>query len=231
MRGQAARRNVTFLAHRVDHAGRRGATTPRAPPAGGANLLSPFADSRRLMGMNTHDFSSLSDAQLLQRSRNGDREAFGRIVERYQSLICSLAYSACGNLARSEDLAQETFISAWQALPDLREPAKLSAWLGAIVRNHAASAHRREQRRGGAPAPLESVNVLTPPEADPAARAVTSQEADLLWRSLAALPDTYREPMVLFYRQGQSVADVARAARSRRRHGQAAAVTRALDAA
>ena len=66
------------------------------------------------------------------------------------------------------------------------------------------------QRQRGVPQPLDAVTVLTPPEADPAAQAVTSQEADLLWRSLAALPDTYREPMVLFYRQGESVADVAR---------------------
>ena len=39
-----------------------------------------------------------ADAELWRLSRDGDREAFGRIVERYQSLICSLAYSRCGSL-------------------------------------------------------------------------------------------------------------------------------------
>ena len=46
----------------------------------------------------------------------GDRSAYGRIVERYQRLLCSLAFSATGGLAQSEDLAQETFIDAWRQL-------------------------------------------------------------------------------------------------------------------
>ena len=100
----------------------------------------------------------MSDEQLWHRSREGDREAFSSIVERYQSLICSLAYSACGNLARSEDLAQETFIAAWQNLGELREPSSLRAWLCGIVRNLAANAVRREQRRGGTPTSLDSAH-------------------------------------------------------------------------
>lgn len=153
----------------------------------------------------------VSDEQLWQQSRAGDREAFGRIVERHQSLICSLAYSACGSLSRSEDLAQETFVAAWQKLGELREPAKLRAWLCGIVRHLAASASRREQRRGGPAEPLDAVAEPPAPEADPAAHAVSREEEALLWRSLAGLPETYREPLVLFYRQGQSVAEVARA--------------------
>src|SRR5437868_4829494 len=50
------------------------------------------------------------DAQLVAQSLAGDREAFAGIVARYQSLVCSLAYSATGNFSRSEDLAQETFL-------------------------------------------------------------------------------------------------------------------------
>jgi len=162
------------------------------------------------MTMNSLPLAVTSDDQLWRKSIEGDREAFGRIVERYQSLICSLAYSACGNLARSEDLAQETFIAAWQKLGELREPAKLRAWLCGIVRNLTANALRRELRRGGAAESLDGAAEPVSAEADPAAQAVTQEEAVLLWRSLAGLSETYREPMVLFYRQGQSVAEVAR---------------------
>lgn len=161
------------------------------------------------MTMTTVHSTMMSDDQLWRQSRAGDREAFGRIVERYQALVCALAYSACGNLSRSEDLAQETFVTAWQKLGDLREPAKLRAWLCGIVRNLAANAARREQRRGG---PAESLDLVAEPattEADPSAQAVSLEEETLLWRSLAGLPGTYREPMVFFYRQGQSVAEVA----------------------
>jgi RNA polymerase sigma factor (sigma-70 family) len=138
------------------------------------------------------------------------------IVERYQSLIYSLAYSACGNLVGSEDLAQETFIAAWQKLRELREPARLRAWLCGIVRNLAGNEQRREQRRGGAAKSLDSLAELAGSDGEPAAQAVTQEEADLLWRTLAGLPPTYREPMVLYYRQGQSIAEVDRT-RSRRR--------------
>ena len=153
--------------------------------------------------------STLSDEQLWRLSREGDREAFGKIVERYQTLICSLAFSGCGSLATSEDLAQETFIAAWHRLGDLREPGKLRHWLCGIVRNLAANAVRRDLRHGGTPASLELVADQASPEDDPATQAVRSEEARLLWGALASLPENYREPMVLFYREHQSVAEVA----------------------
>lgn len=163
--------------------------------------------------MNTlaPDQGRMTDDQLWKKSVDGDRDAFGQIVERHQALVCSLAYSACGSLSRSEDLAQETFLAAWNRLRDLREPAKLRAWLCGIVRHLAANAARRELRRGGPPESLDASDELCALAEDPAAQAVTREEAALLWQTLAALPETYREPMVLFYRQGQSVAEVARA--------------------
>ena len=57
-----------------------------------------------------------TDADLVGETLSGNRDAFSRIVTRYQSLICSLAYSATGGLGQSEDLAQETFITAWKHL-------------------------------------------------------------------------------------------------------------------
>ena len=76
-----------------------------------------------------------SDSELVTQSLAGNRDAFGWIVARYQSLLCALAYSATGSLSQSEDLAQETFVTAWQQLADLREPTKLRSWLCRISRN------------------------------------------------------------------------------------------------
>ena len=67
-----------------------------------------------------------NDAELVAQSLAGDRQAFGRIVARYQALVCALGYSATGSRSRSEDLAQETFLTAWQKLRDLREPGRLN---------------------------------------------------------------------------------------------------------
>src|SRR5271170_1780213 len=70
-----------------------------------------------------------NDADLVAESLAGSRDAFRVIVERYQTLICSLAYNATGNVSQSEDVAQETFLAAWVDLRSLREPPKLRAWL------------------------------------------------------------------------------------------------------
>jgi RNA polymerase sigma factor (sigma-70 family) len=161
------------------------------------------------MNMKIPTPSKLSDEQLWRLSREGNREAFGNIVARYQGLICSLAFSACGSLPTSEDLAQETFIAAWRRLDDLREPGKLRHWLCGIVRNLAANAVRRDLRHGGTPASLETVADEASPDDDPAVQAAKREEETLLWRTLASLPESYREPMVLFYRENQSVAEVA----------------------
>ena len=58
------------------------------------------------------DDSTLPDAQLLERCLCGEREAFGALVSRYQSLVCSVAYGLVGDLGRSEDVAQDTFVTA-----------------------------------------------------------------------------------------------------------------------
>jgi RNA polymerase sigma factor (sigma-70 family) len=154
--------------------------------------------------------SLLNDAQLVELSRDGDRDAFARIVERYQSLISGLTYSACGNLQASEDLAQVTFITAWCQLRNLREPAKLKSWLCRIARNATVDSFRQQQRTPTARAETLDTTAAIPADAStPRDHAISREEEAILWRSLGELPTMYREPLVLFYRQHQSVAEVA----------------------
>ena len=65
----------------------------------------------------------------------GDKDAFGVIVNRYQSLICAITYSGTGDINLSEDVAQETFLTAWNRIGEVRNPTKLRAWLCAFARN------------------------------------------------------------------------------------------------
>lgn len=151
-----------------------------------------------------------TDAELVARSLVGNSEAFGQIVGRYQSLICSLAYSATGSLGESEDLAQETFITAWKHLRHLREAGKLRAWLCGIARNRIRDFLRRKGRE-----PVHKAEVIDAEhesvahEPIPAEHAISKEEAAILWRSLERLPEVYREPLILFYREGESVERVA----------------------
>jgi len=151
-----------------------------------------------------------SDADLVAACLGGNRSAFEQIVERYQRLLCSLAYATLGDLAASEDVAQETFVIAWLKLGELREPEKLRPWLCAILRfkvSHARRAAGREPLSGAAP--LEGVLELPSEEPPADEAAMTRDEQALVWRALQTLPETYREPLVLFYREHGSIEHVA----------------------
>src|SRR6516162_2460243 len=150
-----------------------------------------------------------SDSNLWQLVCRGSTSAFEVLVGRYQSLVCSVAYSACGNLALSEDVAQETFWAAWRQRASLEQPDRLKAWLCGIARNLAKNARRKAQR------PVESAlapDVLTELPTDlpgPSEEAVSREEESLVWQALERIPEAYREPLILFYREDHSVAEVA----------------------
>ena len=156
--------------------------------------------------------AELNDAELVAESLDGNRDAFRLIVERYQTLISSLAYCATGNVSRSEDLAQETFVSAWKQLAELREPAKLRPWLCSIARFLISNEFRRQGREPDhAAESLEAVDEWVSPEPLPPDQVISDEEKAILWRSLERIPEIYREPLVLFYREQQSVERVAAA--------------------
>jgi RNA polymerase sigma factor (sigma-70 family) len=163
-----------------------------------------------MMATKTMSHTAQTDAELVGESLSGNRDAFGQIVARYQSLICSLAYSATGSLSQSEDLAQETFVTAWKQIADLREAGKLRAWLCGIGRN---LIHNWLRKQGAEPSyhaePLEEISESCSVEPLPVERAISREEADILWRSLERIPEIYREPLVLFYREHQSIEAVA----------------------
>src|ERR1035437_9215357 len=151
-----------------------------------------------------------NDEELVSASLSGNRDAFGRIVARYQSLVCSLAYSATGSLTASEDLAQETFVTAWKQLGCLREPEKLRAWLCGIARNlinHSLRQHVREPSHRAES--LDEISGSHAPGPQPGEQTISNEEQAILWRSIKRIPETYREPLVLFYREHQSIETVA----------------------
>ena len=153
-----------------------------------------------------------SDAELILQCRNGNQLAYGQIVQRYQSLVCSVAYSRCGDLGISEDLAQEAFIQAWKKLADLSDVNKFKSWICTIVRN-LASRSREKSNRNLATGAAQLDSVVEPASAAnaPIDRVISAEQEQLVWQAIADIPENYREPMILFYREEQSVARVATA--------------------
>lgn len=136
----------------------------------------------------------------LAASRSGDREAFGRLVARYLGMVHAVAYSHTGDAALSEDIAQETFIAAWQRLDRLRHPERFGPWLAGIARNRALDAWRKRRRD-----PLHDAEPMEEVRVAPAVEANEGDKAALVWETLERLPAAYREVLALFYREGQDV--------------------------
>lgn len=148
-----------------------------------------------------------TDAELIKASIDGKISAFGELIERYQNLVCSVAYSTTGDRALSEDVGQDTFVAAWKQLADIREPAKFKGWLCSTARNLSRTALRKRKREV-----LDGDDAAEGEEASDASAldvVLSNEQEDLVWSALKEIPETYREPLVLFYREEQSVKQVA----------------------
>ena len=156
----------------------------------------------------------MTSDQLLTRisaASQGDRSAFAELVGNYQGLVSATTLSITGDFQRSEDLAQETFLIAWNKLAELKEPLKFPGWLCGIARNCANNWLRRTQSD-----PLaQSTSLENTTEAaslmqsDPMESVAANEEAQLVWSSLAEIAPLYREPLIMFYRQGAEIAQIA----------------------
>jgi len=88
-----------------------------------------------------------SDAELLQRARNGDPAAFRRIVERYEGAVAATVIGMLGPGDDADDVGQETFIRLHRALDDFRGDSSLRTYLTRIATNLSLNALRGRKRR------------------------------------------------------------------------------------
>src|SRR5687767_13135214 len=87
------------------------------------------------------------EATLVAAAQGGDEAAFAEIVRRYQLPVYRVAYGLTRNASDADDLAQETFVRAWQALGRFRVGEPLFPWLSRIAVNLAYSLFRSRKRR------------------------------------------------------------------------------------
>lgn len=85
---------------------------------------------------------------LVRAVRQGDKQAYNRLVQLYQSRIYNLAFNYVKNDEEAKDLAQDVFVTAYKALPKLRDETKFGAWLYQIGLNHCRNRYKRLKRRG-----------------------------------------------------------------------------------
>jgi RNA polymerase sigma-70 factor (ECF subfamily) len=86
------------------------------------------------------------DQRRIVESQNGDHGAFEALIREHQRMIHSLCYRMTGSLADADDMAQETFIHAFQHLGGFRAEARFSSWLYRIAMNQCLNWQKRKQR-------------------------------------------------------------------------------------
>jgi len=140
----------------------------------------------------------------------GYTSAFETIIQRYQSLVCAITFSATANLDKSEELAHEAFIRAWTNLAQLQDMARFRAWLCAIARNVVRN-HIRDKKRDvvGRAASLDRMVDVSSGQSEPVEAVIDKEQQAVIRRALEEIPDSYREPMILFYREQKSLKQVA----------------------
>ncbi len=144
-------------------------------------------------------------------ARTGDRDAFGRLVARYGGVVTSISLSTVGNVATSEEVAQDVFLAAWRDLATLRNPSSFLPWLRQLTRNRALDVAKRARRPEVRPALDEgALSAAIDPRPGAEDALLRDEQASALLLALDALPADAREALTLFYREGRSVAQVAR---------------------
>jgi RNA polymerase sigma-70 factor, ECF subfamily len=88
----------------------------------------------------------MDDKKLVDRVKNGDYQAFGTLVNRYQKQIFRLCYGMTGDILNAEELAHEAFVEGFLKIGQLREAEKFLPWLSTLARNLCRMWHRQNRR-------------------------------------------------------------------------------------
>jgi len=145
----------------------------------------------------------VDDNALVRRSKAGDHEAFGRLVDRYQASVYRVVRGIVGDAAEAEDVVQEVFLKAYEGLRRFRGEAGIFTWLYRIAVNEALRSGRRRR-------PTAPIDALPEPEA-PASEAAEDDGPSLrdLERLLRKLPEEFRTVVVLRDLEEMSYKDIA----------------------
>lgn len=157
----------------------------------------------------------IADADLVERARTGDMEAFVALYDRYVDPLYDFVAGMVRDRDAAADTVQEIFVRAMGALPALPDPARARSWLFAIARDAVLEHFQREGRPRQSTMPDEDgievpMDAVDPGRlADPAKAAEARDTAALVWEASAGLDPRQLSILDLHLRQGLSDSEVA----------------------
>lgn len=151
------------------------------------------------------DEAAAEDRDLVRLAQGGDEQAFARLVERHRRAVYRAAYAALGSPAEAEDVAQETFVSAFRTLAGFRGDAALKTWLLTIAWRKALDRRRSVTRwlkltaaRGGpASDPQDAIERVPSAARSPEERLASDELARTVRQLVATLPRKLRDVLLL----------------------------------
>ncbi len=143
---------------------------------------------------------------LVSAAQQGDKDAFGQIVIRFQDMAFASAYAVVGDPGLAQDTAQDAFLEAWLNLSKLQQPGAFPGWFRRIV---LGKSHR--QIRGKAPQTIafEDFGSLYANFTEPADALEAVHLRQSVQEAMMALPDHQRMAVALFYIEGYSHKEIA----------------------
>ncbi len=151
-----------------------------------------------------------NDNDLVERSRAGDTDAFGLLVERHSARIFRTAYRLTGHRESAEDVVQEALLRAYRKLDRFDSRAQFGTWLHRIVVNCAMDLHRKAKRRE-TKAPMlgeESLEAVASSEPHPERQAQSREIRRAVARVLETMSPKERAAFVLRHFEGRSIAEI-----------------------
>ena len=139
-------------------------------------------------------------------AQDGDKDAFGKIVTRFQDMAYAVAYAMLGDPYLAEDAAQEAFIDAYLSLPNLREPAAFPGWFRRVVVKHS---DRQIRGKRAQLLPLDKAFSVPAKTPGPEARVEQLQLRQAVSEAIASLSQKQRLATTLYYIQGYSQKEIA----------------------
>ncbi len=140
-----------------------------------------------------------AELRLVEAARDGDRAAFTKLYEQYARMVHGIVLARVPR-SEADDLVQDVFFFAWRKIHTVRDVGAFGGWIGMIARNRAMDYHRQKT----------DTEELTDTIADTMTQKPQEQtEAIAVLNTIKALPEAYRETLILRLVEGMTGPEIA----------------------
>ncbi|MFC1717476.1 sigma-70 family RNA polymerase sigma factor [Candidatus Poribacteria bacterium] len=150
------------------------------------------------------DMSAYPDEQLVFEALDDSHQAFGQLVKQYQHRVLRIILSIIADEQAAQDVAQETFPSAWSDLPKLKEKQKFGRWLNRIAINRSKNWLRDQRKHNESRALLDESAVILTQEL----KNWHERLREEVWEAIDELTEEHREAVILYYISGYSYKEI-----------------------